>query len=53
MPELNAEMSGYFTADNVVKLYQRAEALGVRTMVIRGDYRMLNWLELYRRAEEG
>jgi len=47
--ELNAEMAAYFTAGNVVKLYRRAEELGVRTLVIRGDYRMLEWLELYRR----
>ena len=48
--ELNAEMAEYFTADNVLKLYHRAEALGVRTFLIRGDDRMLGWLELYRRA---
>ena len=47
--ELNAEMAEYFTAENVVKLYRRSEALGVRTLMIRGDYRMLDWLELYRR----
>jgi len=27
--ELNAEMAEYFTADNVLKLYRRAEELGV------------------------
>ena len=47
--QLNQEMTDYFTAENVVKLYQRAEQLGLRTLVIRGDFRMLNWLELYRR----
>jgi hypothetical protein len=44
--ELNGEMAAYFTADNVLALYRRAEELGLRTFVIRGDYRMLEWLEL-------
>jgi len=48
--ELNAEMRAYFTAENVVALWRRAEAMGVRTLMIRGDYRMLDWLEQYRRA---
>ncbi len=47
---LNAEMRAYFTPENVVALWQRAEALGVRTFLIRGDYRMLGWVEAYRRA---
>jgi len=47
--ELNAEMREYFTADNVVALYRRAEALGVRTVMIRGSYDMLDWVELHRR----
>jgi hypothetical protein len=47
--ELNAEMAAYFNAENVVKLYRRAEELGVRTLLLRGDYRMLGWVELYRR----
>jgi hypothetical protein len=51
--ELNEEMAAYFTPENVRKLYHRAEALGVRTFLIRGDYRMLNWLELYRREGGG
>ena len=48
--ELNEEMAAYFTADNVLALYRRAEELGVRTFVIRGDFRMLEWVELYRRS---
>lgn len=48
--ELNAEMAEYFTAENVLRLYHHAEELGVRTFLIRGDYRMLGWLERYRRA---
>ena len=51
--ELNEEMAAYFTAENVRRLYHRAEELGVRTLLIRGDYRMLNWLELYRREGGG
>jgi hypothetical protein len=47
--QLDAEMREYFTDRNVLALYRRAEQLGVRTLMIRGDYRMLNWLELYRR----
>jgi len=47
--EMNDEMAAYFTTENVLKLYQRAEELGVGTFLIRGDYRMLEWLELYRR----
>jgi hypothetical protein len=48
--QLNAEMAAYFTEDNVLGLYRRAEELGIRTFVIRGDFRMLQWLELYRRG---
>jgi hypothetical protein len=48
--QLNDEMAAYFTTDNVLRLYRQAEELGIRTFVIRGDYRMLDWLELYRRA---
>jgi hypothetical protein len=47
--EIDREMEDYFTADNVLKLYRQAEELGLRTAMIRGDYRMLNWVELYRR----
>ena len=47
--ELNDEMAEYFTTENVLKLYRRAEELGVRTFLIRGDYRMLGLLERYRR----
>jgi hypothetical protein len=47
---LNAQMQRYFTADKVVALYRRAQELGVKTLMIRGDFRMLDWLEQYRRA---
>ncbi|MCJ7544680.1 MAG: hypothetical protein MUP47_08995 [Phycisphaerae bacterium] len=48
--QLNEEMAAYFTTANVLALYGRAEELGLRALVIRGDYRMLEWLELYRRG---
>ena len=48
--EMNDDMREYFTAENVVAMYQHAERLGLHTLVIRGDYNMLHWLELYRRA---
>jgi len=48
--QLDAEMREHFTDANVLALYRRAEQLGLRTFMIRGDYRMLHWLELYRRA---
>ena len=47
---LNAEMREYYTLENVLALYARAEELGVKTLMIRGDYRMLEWVEQYRRA---
>lgn len=47
---MNADMASYFTPENVVKMYQHAEALGLRTLVVRGDYQRLGLLELYRRA---
>jgi len=48
--EADREMREYFTDENVLALYRRAEEQGVRTLMIRGDYVMLRWLELYRRA---
>ncbi len=46
---MNQDMKAYFTAGNVVALYQCAEQ-GVKTLMIRGDFRMLDWVEQYRRA---
>ena len=48
--ELNDEMSAYFTTANVLALYRRAEELGLGTFLVRGDPRMLHWLDLYRRS---
>jgi hypothetical protein len=47
--ERDSEMKRYFTDENVLALYDQAEAAGLRTLLIRGDFRMLNWIELYRR----
>ena len=47
---MDRDMKDYFTPESVVGLYRRAEELGVRTLMIRGDYRMLQWVEMYRRA---
>ena len=46
---MNQQMAEYFTEENVLCLYERAEQLGMGTILIRGDYRMLHWLEMYRR----
>ena len=51
--ELNAAMREYFTTENVLALYRRAEELGVRTFMIRGDYHMLELVEQYRRGGGG
>ena len=48
--ELNAAMRAYFTTENVLAMYRRAEELGVGTFMIRGDYHMLELVEQYRRA---
>lgn len=48
--ELNAEMRAYFTPENVLGLYKQAEAAGLKTLMVRGDFRMLDWVEQYRRA---
>jgi hypothetical protein len=47
--ERDTEMRAYYNTETVVKLYQHAEQLGLRTLLIRGDYRMLEWVEQYRR----
>ena len=49
--ELNKEMAQYFSTENILKLYHHAEESGIKTFLIRGDYRMLNLLELYRRQD--
>jgi len=49
--ELNREMADYFTAENVVKALQAAQAAGINTVQARGDYhRVLHWIELFRRT---
>ncbi|MHC4716105.1 MAG: hypothetical protein ACYS5V_03990 [Planctomycetota bacterium] len=48
--EVDAAMRAYFDDQTVPALYRQAEGLGLRTLMIRGDFRMLHWVELYRRA---
>ncbi|MFP3937880.1 MAG: hypothetical protein ACLFVW_06025 [Phycisphaerae bacterium] len=48
--ELDEQMRQYYTDENVLALYDQAEQAGLRTLLIRGDFRMLNWIELYRRS---
>jgi len=48
--EMSADMAAYFTSENVVAMYRHAERLGLRTLVVRGDYERLHHLEMYRRA---
>jgi hypothetical protein len=47
--EVDAQMREYYNKDTVLSLYFNAEKLGLRTLLIRGDYRMLDWIENYRR----
>lgn len=47
---MNDDMRAYFSSNGVVNMYQHAESLGVRTIVVRGDYDRLGHLEMYRRA---
>ena len=47
---MTAEMLSYFTTENVVGMYRHAESLGLRTLIVRGDYERLHHLEMYRRA---
>ena len=47
--DVDDRMKRYFTDENVLAMYAQAEAAGLRTLLIRGDFRMLNWIELYRR----
>lgn len=46
---MNEDMLGYFTPSNVVAMYKHAESLGLRTIIVRGDYERLSHLEMYRR----
>ena len=47
--ELDAEMSAYFTDENVLAYLQQLQASGINTILARGDYHILHWLELFRR----
>ena len=48
--EMSADMSAYFSSENVTAMYRRAEELGLHTLVVRGDYERLGHLEMYRRT---
>jgi len=48
-PELSREMAEYFTAEEVVKYFHRLVEHGIDTLQTRGDYRVLQWLELFKR----
>ncbi|MFW6062023.1 MAG: hypothetical protein ACOC93_04365 [Planctomycetota bacterium] len=47
--DVDVQMKAYYTAENVHKLWFDAEQAGLRTLLIRGDYRCLDWVETYRR----
>jgi len=47
--EMNLDMADYYTVERVVETLHRAEAAGINTVQNRGDYRVMNWLELFRR----
>ena len=47
---MNQEMREYFTPDNVLAMYKRAEELGIKAYLVRGDYQRLGLMELYLRA---
>ena len=48
--EVDVRMRAYFNHETVPALYRQGEQLGLGTLMLRGDYQMLGWLELYRRA---
>jgi hypothetical protein len=48
-PELDREMAEYFTAEEVVRYCHRLAKNGINTLQARGDYRVLQWLELFKR----
>jgi hypothetical protein len=48
-PELSAEMGGYYTDERVVEVLLQCEAAGINTCQVRGDFRVLNWIEALRR----
>lgn len=48
--EMSRDMREYYTAERVVEVLHRCQALGINTVQARGDYhRVLHWLELFRR----
>ena len=47
--ELNREMAEYFTTEEVVRYLHRLTEHGIETLQTRGDFRVLQWLELFKR----
>lgn len=47
--EWNEDMRSYFTAEEVVRYLHRCVEAGLNTLQARGDYRVLNWVELLKR----
>lgn len=46
---LSAEMSRYYTDERVVETLLECETAGINTCQLRGDYRVLSWIETLRR----
>ena len=48
--QMDADMSAYFNAEQVIAYLHRLQTAGINTIQARGDYhRVLYWLELFRR----
>ena len=48
--EMNREMASYFTSEEVVRYLQRLVDARIDTVQARGDYRVLQWMELFKRT---
>jgi len=48
-PEWNEDMRSYFTVEEVVRYLHRCVEAGLNAVQARGDYRVLHWIELFRR----
>jgi len=47
--EKDTEMKEYFTDENVLKTLKKCEQSGINAIQARGDYIVMNWIELHRR----
>jgi len=50
-PELSQEMLEYFTSEQVIAYLDRLLDHGINTIQARGDYRVLQWRELFKRTD--